>query len=200
MLNRIMLASIGTIALAATAFAQPAPAKPTAPAPTATKPAPPAAQAEPAGEHLFVVPKDVKWTDNPPMLPKGAKLTVIEGDMKSGPFTFRLQVPAGYKIGPHTHPGIEHVTVIGGEVMMGNGDKVDEKTATKLPAGSFVAMPAGHVHYLLTKKKAEVQVHGMGPWGITYVNPSDDPRNAQVGGKTTPPPMKGAVAPTMPKK
>jgi hypothetical protein len=22
-----------------------------------------------------------------------------------------------------------------------------------------------------------VQLHGTGPWGITYINPSDDPRN-----------------------
>lgn len=194
MLNRILLASIGTMALAATAFAQPAPAKP-APAPTASKPAtpPPTTQPAASGEHVFVVPKDIKWTEGPPMLPKGAKLAVIEGDMKSGPFTFRLQVPANYKISPHTHPGVEHVTVVAGEVMMGTGDKVDEKAATKLPVGSFVAIPAGHTHYLLTKKKAEVQVHGMGPWGITYVNPADDPRNTSatpVGGTT---PAKGAA-------
>ncbi|MDX2091245.1 MAG: cupin domain-containing protein [Kofleriaceae bacterium] len=198
MLDRILLASIGTLALASTAFAQPA-KQPTA---TTSKQAPPAATpAAGEHEHLFTVPKDIKWTEGPPMLPKGSKIAVIEGDMKSGPFTFRIQLPANYKISPHTHPGIEHVTVLGGEVMMGAGDKVDEKAATKLPVGSFVTIPAGHVHYLVTKKKAEVQVHGTGPWDITYVNSADDPRNAAVGGTTPPAPAKGAAAmPAMPKK
>jgi hypothetical protein len=31
-------------------------------------------------------------------------------------------------------------------------------------------------HYLWTDQAAVVQVHGIGPWGINYVNPADDPR------------------------
>ena len=27
-----------------------------------------------------------------------------------------------------------------------------------------------------TKEPVELQLHGMGPWGITYLNPADDPR------------------------
>jgi hypothetical protein len=35
--------------------------------------------------------------------------------------------------------------------------------------------PRAH-HYALTQDEVIVQVHGVGPWGITYVNPADDPR------------------------
>jgi hypothetical protein len=31
-------------------------------------------------------------------------------------------------------------------------------------------------HYALTQEEVIVQVHGVGAWGITYVNPADDPR------------------------
>ena len=31
-------------------------------------------------------------------------------------------------------------------------------------------------HFAWTKEETIVQVHGVGPWGFTYVNPADDPR------------------------
>ena len=41
----------------------------------------------------------VKWMDAPPFLPKGAKLAVLVGDpSKPEPFTFRLQMPDGYRL------------------------------------------------------------------------------------------------------
>jgi hypothetical protein len=37
-------------------------------------------------------------------------------------------------------------------------------------------MPKGNRHFAWTKGETIVQLHGIGPWGVTYVNPSDDPR------------------------
>lgn len=52
-------------------------------------------------------PKDVTWKDGPPSLPKGARIAVLEGDPgKEGPFVFRVKVPDGYRVPPHTHPKI----------------------------------------------------------------------------------------------
>ena len=45
-----------------------------------------------------------------------------------------------------------------------------------LPAGSAAIMQPGTRHFALTHEEVVVQVHGVGPWGITYVNPADDPR------------------------
>lgn len=131
-------------------------------------------------DHVMVKPADVKWVDAPPSLPAGAKVAVIEGDPKSGgAFTMRIKFPANYMIAPHWHPADEHVTVLEGSFYMGLGEKYDEKTAQELPASGFAVMNTGTRHFAFTRNGCIVQVHGVGPWGITYVNPSDDPRNKQ---------------------
>ena len=133
-------------------------------------------------DHIMVVPKDLTWKDGPASLPKGVQSAVIEGDpTKPGPFTMRLKLPANYKVPPHWHPAIEHVKVISGSFSMGLGEVFDEAKATKLPVGGFATMQIGTRHFALTKEGATVQLHGIGPWGINYVNPSDDPRNSPLG-------------------
>lgn len=133
-----------------------------------------------ASEHHAVSPSDIKWVEGPASLPPGAKLALLEGDpKKEGPFTMRLKVPDGYKISPHTHPAIEHVTVISGTAYFGMGEKFDQSAARELPAGGFIFMPAGMKHFAWMKGETVVQVHGVGPWQIVYVNPADDPRNAK---------------------
>jgi len=129
-------------------------------------------------DHIMVVPKDLTWKDGPASLPKGVKSAVLEGDpTKEGPFTMRLKLPANYKVPPHWHPAIEHVTVVSGSFYMGLGEVFDEAKGTKLPVGGFAAMQIGTRHFAFTKEEATIQLHGIGPWGINYVNPADDPRN-----------------------
>ena len=128
-------------------------------------------------EHIMVAPDAVKWGAAPPSMPTGAQWAVIEGDpTQAGPFTFRVKVPAGYKLPPHKHPNIEHVTVLSGTFHFGMGEQFDESKVKPMPAGSFVVIPTDSPHYFLTKDETVVQVHGVGPWGITFVNPADDPR------------------------
>lgn len=129
-----------------------------------------------ASEHVMLRPDEVKWTDAK-ALPPGAQMAVMEGDpSKPGPFTIRFKAPAGYKVPPHWHPADEHVTVISGRILMGMGEQVDESKTHELPVGGFSVMPAGLRHFVLIKEDSVVQVHGTGPWGISYVNPADDPR------------------------
>ncbi len=128
--------------------------------------------------HSMAIPDNITWVDGPASLPPGVKSAVIEGDPKAaGLFTMRLSIPAKYKIMPHSHPATEHVTVIKGSFYMGAGEKFDETAGKKIPQGGFSMMATGTRHFAFTKKKAIIQLHGMGPWGITYVNPADDPRN-----------------------
>lgn len=127
-------------------------------------------------DHMMVTPNDLKWADSS-SLPQGAKIAVIEGPMdQATPFTFRLKLPADYKIPAHWHPAIEHVTVISGTINMGTGDKLDATKTKALSAGSVAIMPPKTNHFVWTKEETVVQVHGVGPWGITYVDPADDPR------------------------
>ena len=133
-----------------------------------------AAQAH--GDHLMVVPADLKWGDVP-SLPPGAKIAVIEGPMNEAkPFTMRLRLPANYQIPAHYHGAIEHVTVISGTFNMGTGDKLDTKATRALGPGSVAIMQPGTRHFAWTEGATVVQVHGVGPWTVTYVNPADDPR------------------------
>lgn len=121
---------------------------------------------------------DIVWKDGPPSLPKGAQIAVLEGDpTKEGPFVFRVKVPDGYRIPPHTHPKTERVTVISGTFHIGMGDKFDPKATTAMPAGTYGFWEAGMKHFVWTKGETVVQFHGTGPWSIQYLNPDDDPRN-----------------------
>lgn len=124
------------------------------------------------------VPGKIEWNDGPPSLPKGAKIAVLEGDpAKEGPFVFRVKIPDGYRIPPHTHPKVERVTVISGAFNIGMGDKFDQEKTQAMPAGSYGYWKEGMQHFVWTKGETVVQFHGMGPWSIKYVNPGDDPRN-----------------------
>jgi quercetin dioxygenase-like cupin family protein len=125
--------------------------------------------------HTMVVPSDLKWAPVP-SLPPGAQIAVIEGPMNTAvPFTVRLKFPADYKIPAHSHPAIEHVTVISGTFNMGTGDKLDPTKTMALPPGSVAIMQPKTNHFAWTKEETIVQLHGVGPWGVTYVNPADDP-------------------------
>jgi quercetin dioxygenase-like cupin family protein len=130
--------------------------------------------------HSFYDAENIQWKEGPKSLPPGAMMAVIDGDPKvEGPFTMRLKFPAGYSIMPHTHPADEHITVIEGNIMMGMGQTFDEKKVKNIGKGGFVVMNNGTQHYLLTKKESIIQLHGIGPWGINYLNPKDDPRLAK---------------------
>jgi quercetin dioxygenase-like cupin family protein len=128
--------------------------------------------------HIMLKTADLKWSSGPASLPAGAQVTVLEGDpAEEGIFTIRLKLPADYRISPHWHPAWEHITVIEGSFWMGRGEKFDEAALQEVPAGGFAAMAPGTRHFAMTKGQTTIQLHGMGPWQVIYVNPSDDPRN-----------------------
>jgi quercetin dioxygenase-like cupin family protein len=127
--------------------------------------------------HLMLTPEQFEWKDGPVSLPKGARSAVLYGDpSKRGPFAMRIKVPANYKIMPHTHPALESVTVLEGALQMGLGDTWDDDKLTNLPAGSYAVMEVGTRHFAGSRDGATIQLHGIGPWDIHYLNPEHDPR------------------------
>jgi len=135
---------------------------------------------KPEAEPSIHTPAQIKWVDGPPSLPAGAKFAVLEGDpSKEGFFTMRVRLPDGYKIPPHTHGKIEYVTVIGGTFNFGMGEKFDQAATKEMPAGTFGFWPTGMKHFAWARGETIVQLHGIGPWTIQYVNPADDPRKAK---------------------
>ncbi len=140
-----------------------------------------AAQEAAPPAHIFVSPADLQWGPAPPALPTGAKTAVLKGNPgEDGPFTLRAWLPAGYVVKPHWHPTSESVTVISGEGYMGMGDTFDKAQGHALPAGSFAYVPATAHHSFWVETETVIQVQGMGPFQIYYLNPADDPRNAPL--------------------
>lgn len=127
--------------------------------------------------HLAVAQSPAaKWAPAPAIFPAGAKMAIMQGDpSKPGLFTIRLDMPGGYRISPHFHPTDENVTVISGTFLIGMGDKIDAKHTMILKAGEFAKAPAQQHHYAIARGHTIVQVHAIGPFQLTYVNPSDDP-------------------------
>lgn len=136
------------------------------------------AAAEPHQGQMHVYPlSELKWGNGPGSLPSGAQFVVLEGDpAKEGLFTMRLRLPDGYQIPPHYHSGVEHVTVIAGTFNVGVGDKFDKGATKPMTAGTFGYWLPPMRHFAWTAGETILQLHGVGPWTITYVNPADDPR------------------------
>jgi len=128
--------------------------------------------------HVIVTPDQIKWWPAPASLPPGAQLAILDGDpSKAGlPYTIRAKFPDGYKVPPHWHPVDENVTVLKGIFGIGRGEKFDPSAGEELPVGSYSKMPKRMRHFAWVKGETIIQIHGVGPFVIHYVNPADDPR------------------------
>ena len=139
------------------------------------------AQAQATDHHHTVVAGDaVKWGPAPPSMPPGAQAAVLMGSpAQEGPFVLRLKLPAGFIVPPHRHSKDEFVTVISGKFAVGTGEKLDRATMKTLPAASFVHLPAGMPHYAAADGETIVQINGIGPFDVKYIDAKDDPRLAK---------------------
>ena len=128
--------------------------------------------------HMVALADDLKWVDAPPGLPPGGKMAVLDGDpSKEGSvFTLRAKLPDGYIVPPHFHGTDESITVLEGSFGIAVGEKFDKSKIRYLPPGSFARMSKGEKHYVQTKGATVIQITAVGPFDISYVDPSDDPR------------------------
>ena len=175
----VTLAAAAAFATATLPAQAPAPnAAAAKPAQDASKPAAPKPAAKPAPKHVVVTTGDIKWGPAPEGLPAGAQVAVLDGDPgKAGvPFVIRAKMPDGYKVMPHYHPTDESITVLSGTFTVGMGDNWTDSSMTSLKTGEFARMPKMMHHYAGAKGETVIQIHGTGPFAITYVNPKDDPR------------------------
>ena len=126
----------------------------------------------------------LQWGPAPPFLPAGARFALVSGDPgKSGPFEIELSMPDGYVIPPHFHPTDETVAVKSGHFRFGMGDKIDRKAEKTMTAGQSGTLKTPMHHWARAQGRTVVAVSGNGPFQITYVTPSDDPRNAKPKAK-----------------
>lgn len=133
--------------------------------------------AQPLAAQTTYSPDQVKYGPPPPTLPPGAEMAVLEGDpmAATGDYTVRVKMPDGYKFPPHTHPKRENVTVISGTLKVGMGDQYDDSKMMSFGSGSFIFVDPTMHHYAGASGETVIQIHGMSPLAINYINPADDP-------------------------
>jgi quercetin dioxygenase-like cupin family protein len=131
---------------------------------------------------VLMRPDTLIWGPAPPGLPPGSQMQVLAGgpDEPHAPYVLRAKLPDGYTVPPHWHSGDENVTVLKGALLTGQGDKLDPSKLEELPVDSFWHMPKATRHFVTAKGETIIQVYGIGPFGIHYVNPADDPRKQGV--------------------
>ena len=132
--------------------------------------------AQPPANHIVVTPDKVAWKSLRP----GAEMAVVSGnpDKEGSPFVLRLRYRGKARIPPHWHPTDEHLTILSGTFRLGMGKSGDEGATTALGAGAYAFVSAKMAHYAWADGDTVVQVHGIGPFVINYVNPADDPNAA----------------------
>jgi quercetin dioxygenase-like cupin family protein len=131
-------------------------------------------------ESMFrsVLPEDIEW-NRFPAFPPSARLAVVVGEPTGpGPYVIRLKLPAGVKLMPHVHPEDRVCTVISGVFYIGLGEHFDSEKLEAYPPGSVIVLPGGTPHFHWARSGDYVtQVTAIGPLGLEYVDPGDDPRN-----------------------
>jgi mannose-6-phosphate isomerase-like protein (cupin superfamily) len=126
-------------------------------------------------------PGALQWGPPPPGLPAGSRVAVVGGDpSKAGSFTIRVDLPDGYQVPPHWHPTSERLKVLAGTFLVGDGREWSDKSLRALRAGQETTVAAHHSHYVRAKGKTMVEIRSVGPFEITYVNTTDDPRKAPI--------------------
>jgi quercetin dioxygenase-like cupin family protein len=130
-------------------------------------------------EYRSVLPEEIDWKPFPAFLPS-ARLAIVVGDpSEPGPYVIRVKVPSSVKLMPHQHPEDRVYTVISGVFYIGLGSVFDEGRLQAYPPGAVIVLPGGTPHFHWAKSGTYVtQVSAaVGPLGLEYIDPIDDPRN-----------------------
>src|SRR5579875_257652 len=125
-----------------------------------------------------LLPEDIEWKPFP-SFPPSARLAVVVGDpTEAGPYVIRVKLPSGVKLMPHVHPEDRVYTVISGVFYIGYGSTFDPTKLVAYGPGSVVVLPANTPHFHWARSGTYVtQVSGVGPLGLRYLDPNDDPRH-----------------------
>jgi quercetin dioxygenase-like cupin family protein len=107
-----------------------------------------------------------------PLRPMTGDVEILYGDPeKAGePFVMRIRELPGTMIPLHSHPVDEHITVVQGTWYFAVGAEWDSTALRELTPGTYAFAPAGSTMYGYSPDGAVVQVHGVGPFHIHWLN------------------------------
>jgi quercetin dioxygenase-like cupin family protein len=131
------------------------------------------------GESVFrsILPEDIEWKSFP-AFPPAARLAILVGQpSEPAPYVIRVKLPSGERLMPHRHPEDRIYTVMSGVFYIGRGENFDDNKLEAFPPGSVVVLPGDTWHFHCAKSGEYVtQVTAIGPLGLEYLDPADDPR------------------------
>ena len=132
------------------------------------------------GQEVFksILSEDIDWKPFP-AFPPSVRLAVVVGQpSEPSPYTIRVKTPHGEKLMSHKHPEDRVYTVISGVFYIGLGDEFDASKLEAYSPGAVIILP-GNTHHFHWAKSGEyvTQVTAIGPLGLEYLNPKDDPRS-----------------------
>ena len=128
----------------------------------------------------YAAPAQVAWAWTPDTIPwqsaapNGTRYALLEGvrDQLGVPISYASAIPAGVWDGPHSHSATARVFVARGTLKIGYGPIADKRRASAYPAGSYVIVPAGAVHFDGSDEDTVIIGTAIGPWSTTYLDGS----------------------------
>lgn len=122
--------------------------------------------------------EDIDWQPFA-AFPPGAQLAVVVGvPSEPGPYVTRVRAGHDVKLLPHRHPEDRIYTVISGVFYIGRGEVFDPDKLEAHAPGDVVILPGGTPHFHWARSGEYVtQITAIGPLGMEYIDPGDDPRN-----------------------
>jgi len=114
---------------------------------------------------------DIPWAASDP---KGTRFALLEGvrETPGTAFSYAFSIPAKVWDSPHAHTATARVFVAKGTLRIGYGPSADTTKARSYPAGSYVVVPAGAVHYDGADEDTVIIGTAVGPWSTTYLDGS----------------------------
>ena len=109
---------------------------------------------------------EIHWND---VCADGTRSATLVGTRDAGvQFTYGFSIPAGFWDAPHSHCADAHVFVVAGELRLGYGVDADHSLAQTYPAGSFLYVPSGMVHFDGAEVDTVILGNAVGPWSTDY--------------------------------
>ena len=130
------------------------------------------------GAALLAIPatvmaqRDSATTHIVPIWRDGQIVTRVSGDptVAGAPYVIRIWNFDNQIVLPHTHPEDEHVVVVQGTWFLGGGERFDRAHLRPLAIGDYALVPRGQAHFAWSKGMTIIQVHGIGPFRVDFVD------------------------------
>ena len=128
-----------------------------------------------------------QWKEAPWVGP-GVQIAVGQGRLNATvPFIARVKFRANAEVPAHAHSAVRHVRVLSGVLNLGLGERLEtSKTHAFGPGSTAILLPTIN-HFFWFKEETVIQLHGVGPWVVTYADPADDPKRNQRPSVSAPP-------------